>query len=174
MSVLIPVLHLHLKDGSCVDARLLAKLTARGEGDIIVCDEYAKHPNFSINADTKHGLLEAANRVISQFLLYRYSSSVLLKEREDKVIIAGWAYTRAYALKGKELRPMVTTDSDATKYREDGEYSHIIEELLGPFEVAAYGVGMNYVEPPLMQGTAIVGDMELDQAVADCVSVILD
>ncbi|MSD82530.1 flavodoxin family protein, partial [Escherichia coli] len=78
------------------------------------------------------------------------------------------------ALKGKELKLVVTTGSDAAKYRKDGEYSHTMEELLSPFEVVAYKVGMNYAEPFLVQGTATIGDAELDQAAADYVSAILD
>ena len=48
MSTLILVFHPHLKDGSRVNARLLAELTAQGEDDIIVRDEYAEYPNFSL------------------------------------------------------------------------------------------------------------------------------
>ena len=164
MSTLILVFHPHLKDGSRVNARLLAELTAQGEDDIIVRDEYAEYPNFSVNADTEHELLEAADRVILQFPFYWYSSPALLKEWEDEVITAGWAYAGAHALKGKELKLVVTTGSDAAKYRKDGEYSHTMEELLSPFEVVAYKVGMNYAEPFLVQGTATIGDAELDQA----------
>ena len=152
MSTLILVFHPHLKDGSRVNARLLAELTAQGEDDIIVRDEYAEYPNFSVNADTEHELLEAADRVILQFPFYWYSSPALLKEWEDEV----------------------TTGSDAAKYRKDGEYSHTMEELLSPFEVVAYKIGMNYAEPFLVQGTATIGDAELDQAAADYVSAILD
>ena len=137
MSTLILVFHPHLKDGSRVNARLLAELTAQGEDDIIVRDEYAEYPNFSVNADTEHELLEAADRVILQFPFYWYSSPALLKEWEDEVITAGWAYAGAHALKGKELKLVVTTGSDAAKYRKDGEYSHTMEELLSPFEVVA-------------------------------------
>ena len=72
MSTLILVFHPHLKDGSRVNARLLAELTAQGEDDIIVRDEYAEYPNFSVNADTEHELLEAADRVILQFPFYWY------------------------------------------------------------------------------------------------------
>lgn len=172
MSTLILVFHPHLKDGSRVNARLLAELTAQGEDDIIVRDEYAEYPNFSVNADTEHELLEAADRVILQFPFYWYSSPALLKEWEDEVITAGWAYAGAHALKGKELKLVVTTGSDAAKYRKDGEYSHTMEELLSPFEVVAYKVGMNYAEPFLVQGTATIGDAELDQAAADYVSAI--
>ena len=118
-----------------MNARLLAELTAQGEDDIIVRDEYAEYPNFSVNADTEHELLEAADRVILQFPFYWYSSPALLKEWEDEVITAGWAYAGAHALKGKELKLVVTTGSDAAKYRKDGEYSHTMEELLSPFEV---------------------------------------
>ena len=127
MSTLILVFHPHLKDGSRANARLLAELTAQGEDDIIVRDEYAEYPNFSVNADTEH-----------------------------------------------ELKLVVTTGSDAAKYRKDGEYSHTMEELLSPFEVVAYKVGMNYAEPFLVQGTATIGDAELNQAAADYVSAILD
>ena len=102
------------------------------------------------------------------------SSPALLKEWEDEVITAGWAYGGGHALKGKELKLVVTTGSDAAKYRKDGEYSHTMEELLSPFEVVAYKVGMNYAEPFLVQGTATIGDAELDQAAADYVSAILD
>ncbi len=98
----------------------------------------------------------------------------LLKEWEDEVITAGWAYGGGHALKGKELKLVVTTGSDAAKYRKDGEYSHTMEELLSPFEVVAYKVGMNYAEPFLVQGTATIGDAELNQAAADYVSAILD
>ena len=86
MSTLILVFHPHLKDGSRVNARLLAELAAQGEDDIIVRDEYTEYPNFSVNADKEHKLLEAADRVILQFPFYWYSSPALLKEWEDEVI----------------------------------------------------------------------------------------
>ena len=59
MSTLILVFHPHLKDGSRVNARLLAELAAQGEDDIIVRDEYAEYPNFSVNADTELPRLHA-------------------------------------------------------------------------------------------------------------------
>lgn len=112
MSTLILVFHPHLKDGSRVNARLLAELTAQGEDDIIVRDEYAEYPNFSVNADTEHELLEAADRVILQFPFYWYSSPALLKEWEDEVITAGWAYGGGHALKARSSSwwsPLVPT-----------------------------------------------------------------
>ena len=165
MSTLILVFHPHLQNGSRVNARLIAELKAQGEEDIIIRDEYAEYPNFAVNADHEHELLEAADSVILQFLL---------KEWEDRVITAGWAYGGGHALRGKELKLVVTTGSDAIKYQKDGEYGRTMDDLLSPFEVVAYKVGMEYAKPFLVQGTATITDDALDQAAADYVSAILD
>lgn len=74
MSTLILVFHPHLQNGSRVNARLIAELKAQGEEDITIRDEYAEYPNFAVNADHEHELLEAADSVILQFPLYWYSS----------------------------------------------------------------------------------------------------
>lgn len=174
MSTLILVFHPHLNDGSRANARLLAELAAQGEDDVIVRDEYATYPNFSIDADKEHELLEAADRVILQFPFYWYSSPALLKEWEDEVITAGWAYAGAHALEGKELKLVVTTGSEAAKYQKNGEYGHTMDELLSPFEVVAYKVGMDYAKPFLVQGIATISDEDLDKAAADYVSAVLD
>ena len=112
--------------------------------------------------------------MILQFPLYWYFSPALLKEWEDRVITAGWAYGGGHALRGKELKLVVTTGSDAIKYQKDGEYGRTMDDLLSPFEVVAYKVGMEYAKPFLVQGTATITDDALDQAAADYVSAILD
>ena len=171
MKTLVLVFHPHLEK-SQVNRKLMD--AANETGDVTVMDEYAAYPDFKINVEHEQELIETHDRIVLQFPFYWYSSPALLKEWEDEVITAGWAYAGAHALKGKELKLVVTTGSDAAKYRKDGEYSHTMEELLSPFEVVAYKVGMNYAEPFLVQGTATIGDAELDQAAADYVSAILD
>jgi len=171
MKTLVLVFHPHLEK-SQVNRKLMD--AANETGDVTVVDEYAAYPDFKINVEHEQELIETHDRIVLQFPFYWYSSPALLKEWEDEVITAGWAYGGGHALKGKELKLVVTTGSDAAKYRKDGEYSHTMEELLSPFEVVAYKVGMNYAEPFLVQGTATIGDAELDQAAADYVSAILD
>ena len=171
MKTLVLVFHPHLEK-SQVNRKLMD--AANETGDVTVVDEYAAYPDFKINVEHEQELIETHDRIVLQFPFYWYSSPALLKEWEDEVITAGWAYAGAHALKGKELKLVVTTGSDAAKYRKDGEYSHTMEELLSPFEVVAYKIGMNYAEPFLVQGTATIGDAELDQAAADYVSAILD
>jgi len=171
MKTLVLVFHPHLEK-SQVNRKLMD--AANETGDVTVVDEYAAYPDFKINVEHEQELIETHDRIVLQFPFYWYSSPALLKEWEDEVITAGWAYGGGHALKGKELKLVVTTGSDAAKYRKDGEYSHTMEELLSPFEVVAYKVGMNYAEPFLVQGPATIGDAELDQAAADYVSAILD
>ena len=171
MKTLVLVFHPHLEK-SQVNRKLMD--AANETGDVTVVDEYAAYPDFKINVEHEQELIETHDRIVLQFPFYWYSSPALLKEWEDEVITAGWAYAGAHALKGKELKLVVTTGSDTAKYRKDGEYSHTMEELLSPFEVVAYKVGMNYAEPFLVQGTATIGDAELDQAAADYVSASLD
>lgn len=174
MSTLILVFHPHLSDGSRVNAKLLAELAAQGESDVTVIDEYREYPNFAIDVEQEHKRLESADRVILQFPFYWYSSPALLKEWEDEVICSGWAYGGGHALEGKELMLVVTTGSPASKYQKDGEYKHTMDELLSPFAVVAYKVGMDFTQPFLVQGTSTITDDELDQAAADYVSAVLD
>ncbi|MCC2736039.1 NAD(P)H-dependent oxidoreductase, partial [Fusicatenibacter saccharivorans] len=69
---------------------------------------------------------------------------------------------------------VVITCSVSIKYQKDIEYGHTMDDLLNPFEVVAYKVGMEYAKPFLVQGTATITDDALDQAAADYVSAILD
>lgn len=130
MSTLILVFHPHLKDGSRVNAACSPNSPHRAR-TTSSCATNTPNTRTSPSTPTQSTrLLEAADRVILQFPFYWYSSPALLKEWEDEVITAGWAYAGAHALKGKELKLVVTTGSDAAKYRKDGEYSHTMEELL--------------------------------------------
>ena len=95
---------------------------------------------------------------------YWYSSPALLKQWEDEVIAAGWAYGGGRALKGKTLQLVVTTGSAAAKYQKDGEYGRTMDELLSPFEMVAYKVEMTYRQPYLVQGTSTIDDAALDAA----------
>ena len=153
MSTLILVFHPHLKDGSRVNARLLAELAAQGEDDIIVRDEYAEYPNFSVNADTgarAAGGCRPRNPSVPVLLVLlppRYSRNGKTRSSPPAGPTVEATHSRA-----RELKLVVTTGSDAAKYRKDGEYSHTMEELLSPFEVVAYKVGMNYAEPFLGTG----------------------
>ena len=157
---------------SKVNARLLAELKDANLQDVTVRDEYALYPDFHVNAAVEQAELDKADRIIFQFPFYWYSCPALLREWEDRVIAAGWAYGGAHHLEGKELKLVVTTGSESAKYQKDGEYGRTMEELLSPFEVFAYKIGMRYEQPFLVQGVSTIDDTTLEQAAKEYVNAI--
>ena len=101
MKTLVLVFHPHLEK-SQVNRKLMD--AANETGDVTVVDEYAAYPDFKINVEHEQELIETHDRIVLQFPFYWYSSPALLKEWEDEVITAGWAYGGGHALKGKELK----------------------------------------------------------------------
>ena len=82
---------------------------ANETGDVTVVDEYAAYPDFKINVEHEQELIETHDRIVLQFPFYWYSSPALLKQWEDDVIKAGWAYGGGRALEGKEFMLAVST-----------------------------------------------------------------
>lgn len=171
MNTLVLVFHPDLK-ASKINRRLLEELKQQGDSQITIRDEYAAYPDYRVDVEHEHELLEAADRVIIQFPFYWYSSPALLKAWEDQVITSGWAYGGGRALKGKELRLVVTTGSPASRYQPDGEYHHTMRELLSPFDLTAFRIEMDWQEPFLVQGCATIDDAELDEAAEEYVRVV--
>lgn len=163
MKTLVLVFHPNLK-ASRINARLLAELAKTGDADVTVRDEYALYPDFQVDAKAEQAALEAADRIVIQFPFYWYSSPALLKQWEDAVIQSGWAYGGGRALKGKQVRLVVTTGSPTERYQEDGEYHHTMRELLSPFELTAFRIELDWAEPFLVQGCATMDDEGLSKA----------
>ena len=87
---------------------------ANETGDVTVVDEYAAYPDFKINVEHEQELIETHDRIVLQFPFYWYSSPALLKQWEDDVIKAGWAYGGGRALEGKEFMLAVSTGPSIT------------------------------------------------------------
>ena len=100
MKTLVLVFHPHLEK-SQVNRKLMD--AANETGDVTVMDEYAAYPDFKINVEHEQELIETHDRIVLQFPFYWYSSPALLKQWEDDVIKAGWAYGGGRALEGKEF-----------------------------------------------------------------------
>ena len=95
-----------------------------------------------------------------------YSSPALLKQWEDDVIKAGWAYGGGRALEGKEFMLAVSTGSPADSYTREGSHVRTMEELLSPFETTFRHTHATYLKPFLIQGVATSTDEQIDAAVA--------
>lgn len=119
MKTLVLVFHPHLEK-SQVNRKLMD--AANETGDVTVVDEYAAYPDFKINVEHEQELIETHDRIVLQFPFYWYSSPALLKQWEDDVIKAGWAYGGGRALEGKEFMLAVSTGSPADSYTREGSH----------------------------------------------------
>ena len=163
MKSLVLVFHPHL-ERSQVNRRLMD--IANETGDVTVVDEYDAYPDFRINVEREQGLIETHDRIVLQFPFYWYSSPALLKQWEDEVLQAGWAYGGGRALEGKEFMVAVSTGSPAESYARDGSHVRTMEELLSPFETTFRHTHATYLKPFLIQGVATSTQEQIDAAVA--------
>ena len=119
------------------------------------------------------GVTVVDDRIVLQFPFYWYSSPALLKQWEDAVLQAGWAYGGGRALVGKEFMVAVSTGSPAESYARDGSHVRTMEELLSPFETTFRHTHATYLEPFLVQGVASSSDEQLDRVIAGYSAVLV-
>lgn len=163
MSTAILLFHPHYET-SKVNRRLIDTLQARDPQGVTVRDEYALYPDFQIDVDAEHEFIEQHNHIVLQFPFYWYSAPALLRQWEDAVLTPGWAYAGGTALDGKTLQVVTTTGSSAAKYQTDGAYHRTMDELLSPFSLTAFRVGLAWREPFLVQGVSTITDDQLAAA----------
>ncbi len=150
MKTLVLVFHPHVED-SHVNRKLMD--VAEKVDGVTVVDEYAAYPDFKIDVEREHALLQEHDRIVLQFPFYWYSAPALLKQWEDDVFNIGWAYGD-YALEGKEIMAGVSTGAPAECYTHDGSQARTMEELLSPYEAMSRYVHASYREPFLVHGAA--------------------
>ena len=163
MKTLVLVFHPHLEK-SQVNRKLMD--AANETGDVTVVDEYAAYPDFRINVEHEQRLIETHDRIVLQFPFYWYSSPALLKQWEDDVIKAGWAYGGGRALEGKEFMLSVSTGSPADSYTREGSHVRTMNGLLSPFETTFRHTHATYLKPFLIQGVATSTEEQIDEAVS--------
>ena len=162
MKTLVLVFHPHVED-SHVNRKLMD--VAEKVDGVTVVDEYAAYPDFKIDVEREHALLQEHDRIVLQFPFYWYSAPALLKQWEDDVLNIGWAYGD-YALEGKEIMVAVSTGAPAECYTHDGSQARTMEELLSPYEAMSRYVHASYREPFLVHGAATSTEEQLDEIIA--------
>ena len=163
MKTLVLVFHPHL-EVSRVNRKLMD--AAERTANVTVVDEYAAYPHFDIDVEREHELIEAHDRIVLQFPFYWYSAPALLKQWQDDVLTAGWAYGGGRALEGKEFMVAVSSGSPADSYTHEGSHACTMEELLSPYETTFRHVNATYLQPFMVQGVSSLSDEQLDQAAA--------
>ena len=89
MTAVVYVFHPNLA-GSAVN-RALAGAVAELD-DVLVRNMYAQYPDYAIDVEAEHELIEGADAVVLQFPLYWYSTPSLMKKWLDDILTEGWAY----------------------------------------------------------------------------------
>ncbi len=111
-------------------------------------DLYEEYPDFLIDIEREQKLLLEHDIIVFQHPLYWYSTPALLKEWQDLVLEAGFAYgNNGYQLENKCWLTAITVGGAYESYTESGYNSYPLEELLKPFEQTANFCGMRYLKP---------------------------
>lgn len=138
---------------------------ARAVPGVRVNDLYELYPDFHIDVAREQALLEAHPAVVFQHPFYWYSAPALLKEWQDLVLAAGFAYgPGGTRLRGKTLASALTTGGAAEAYSPTGHNRYPISALLAPFDQTAHLCGMRYAEPFVVHAAPRLSDAELAAA----------
>lgn len=160
MKTLVLLFHPNLKN-SKVNKRMV-NIISKME-NVEIRNMYDLYPDFKIDVKAEQQVMEKADRIILQFPIRWYSSPALLKQWEDDVFEAGWAYTDGHALDDKEFTVAVSFGADGYEH---GGYSHYTpHEILRPFQATAYRIGMKFMKPFVLTNVARADDAELDDQI---------
>jgi len=126
----------------------------KGIENITTNNVYESYPDGAINVKLEQDLLVSHDLIVFQHPFYWYSSPSLMKEWQDKVLEAGFAYPPKLgtALHGKHWLSVITTGGTDWSYRSGGYNNFSMSELLRPFQQAAYLCGMKWLSPFIVHG----------------------
>lgn len=127
--------------------------------ELIIRNMYELYPDFQIDVQAEHSLLESVDRVILQFPVYWYSSPALLKQWFDYVFNHGWAYGDHYALKDKEF---LIYASFGGKIENSSA-----REFLAPMEASIKYIQATFLEPQIFTGVSYMDSVELEEKMKD-------
>ncbi|MBM7543347.1 putative NADPH-quinone reductase [Weissella beninensis] len=100
-----------------------------------------------IDVGHEQALLQAHTRIIFQFPLYWYSMPAILREWQDLVLTAGFAYGRGATLGAKEFGIVVSMGQPVAEYQAGGKEEYTISELLKPLQAMAHKLNWQYAKP---------------------------
>ncbi|GAB6929064.1 NAD(P)H-dependent oxidoreductase [Paenibacillus sp. JCM 10914] len=103
--------------------------------DVVIRDLYKEYPDWNIDVQREHALLDEHERVVLQFPFYWYSSPPLLKKWFDDVFTYGWAFgSGGHHLRDKEFMLATTVAGSEHEYRAGGGNLYTMSELLRPIQ----------------------------------------
>ncbi len=141
---------------------------ARAVPGVRVQDLYELYPDFDIDGETEHALLDAAHLVVFLHPFRWYGMPSMMKEWMEVVMQPGWAYGKGEcALRGKGYWLVTTTGSGPEAYRPGGLHGRPFADFLAPFEQTAALCGMDWIEPLVLHGAARADAAVIDAHAAE-------
>jgi glutathione-regulated potassium-efflux system ancillary protein KefG len=130
-------------------------------------DLYECYPDFFIDVRREQRLVEEHDVLVFQHPMHWYSVPSLLKEWQDAVLAAGWAYGEGgERLHGKHFMQALTTGAHAASYRHGGRAHFEIGELLRPLEQMAHYCGMRCLPPFVTHAARLVEEPAIEAQAA--------
>lgn len=179
MTAVVFVFHPDLA-GSVVN-RALAGAVAELD-DVLVRNMYAQYPDYAIDVEAEHELIEGADAVVLQFPLYWYSTPSLMKKWFDDILTEGWAYGEGGTrLRGKKVMLVLSAEVDEKYYCAGGERAvgglegavgFEISQLLSPLEATMRFVGMEWLAPFTTFGTMHISEDEVAERAREYADVV--
>lgn len=115
-----------------------------------VVDLHALYPDGAIDDDREAARLLSADRIVLQFPLQWYSTPLLLKAWQDRILTRMFYIdyeAEGRCLEGKPVMVAVTADNTAEAYGPGGRNRYPLPELLRPLEATAARCGLPWAEP---------------------------
>lgn len=120
---------------------------------ITFVDLYREYPDFKIDSDAEIKRIFDHDIIIFQFPMHWFSTPALLKEYQDKVILAEHAYApEGKAFTGKYFFCALSTGAPKDKFGKDARNNYTVDEFLRPVEQTMRAAGMEILPHYVIYG----------------------
>jgi len=129
----------------------------RNMDGITFVDLYREYPDFNIDQIRETERLFEHDIIIFQFPMHWYSTPAILKEYQDKIILAEHAYSpKGKAFVGKYFFCALSTGGTAENFGPGSRNNYSVLEFMRPQEQTMRAAGMTYLSPFVIYGAATV------------------
>lgn len=128
-----------------------------GLNGVTLVDLYREYPDFNIDQKKETQRLFDHDIIIFQFPMHWYSTPSILKEYQDRIILAEHAYSpKGKAFIGKYFFCTLSTGGTEENFGPGSRNNYTVREMLVPIEQTFRAVGMTYLPPFVIYGARTV------------------
>lgn len=154
----ILILYAHEHHDSCTINKPMVEATT-GMGGITLVDLYREYPDFNIDQALEIQRLFDHDIIIFQFPMHWFSTPAILKEYQDRVILAQHAYgPEGKAFVGKYFFCATSTGGAEDTFGTGSRNNYTVADFLRAQEQTMRATGMTCLPPYVIYGAASVID----------------